>query len=91
MASSRPPLLAPVGTDKTLLPDNFLGLEDDAKALLETCGRLRVWRPLLSDHVFPAFPFFSLGAVAPRALDAAFAALAAARASWTGAADGERR
>jgi hypothetical protein len=40
---------------------------------------------LLSDHVMPALANQTLpAAAAPKALDAALAALAAARASWTG-------
>jgi|AntAceMinimDraft_1070359.scaffolds.fasta_scaffold06425_1 sacsin len=94
LSSTPAPLLAPAGTDVTLLPRTFLKLDDAAEGtLLETyAGVTRVTTAaLLADHVIPALANAVLPAAsAPRALDAALAAITAARASWTGAADGER-
>ena len=82
--SSEPfPLLAPAGSDATILPAPFLNIEDAAEeSLLEThAGVVRVTAGgLLADHVVPALAAGRLPAeTAPRALDAALGLLREAR------------
>ena len=93
LASTPPPLLAPVGAEEDLLPPPFLKLDGETEAsILEThAGVVRVTpAALLSDGVLPALAEGRLQpSCAPRALDAVFAALVNAKASWTGAGDVE--
>jgi len=93
LASTPPPLLAPVGAEEDLLPPPFLKLDGETEAsILEThAGVVRVTpAQLLSDGVLPALTEGRLQpSCAPRALDAVFAALVNAKASWTGAGDVE--
>ena len=93
LASTPPPLLAPVGAEEDLLPPPFLKLDGETEAsILEThAGVVRVTpAQLLSDGVLPALTEGRLQpSCAPRALDAVFAALVNAKSSWTGAGDVE--
>ena len=92
--ASPAPMLAPSDADPSLLCAAFLRVGGDAEAnLLETrCGVTRAsLATVLADFALPALAAGELpSSAAPRALDAAFASLAAARAAWTGAADVEK-